>query len=259
MPLPFTILLVVSLWHANAAPAQDGAGAGAEESTGDETGSQNESDEEQRLTDTEQIGEQGSSTDMFLNPGASGFLHTWSTDFGQAFVNQFDVIEVNLFSPKLRVYLFDIGDDDEGELDVFDDGSAVPVINIIEGNFLNTIGGGKYGKDGQSQGSGRLLVDGGQATGIKPGTLLWGLNAGFGISAPATVTPDSTGMTTENDPNAPVILVSGGLVMQYRAKTKSDLRIGLEAGMAYGISASESLADNDDSAVYVGLTVDIGL
>lgn len=164
---------------------------------------------------------------------------------------------LRLFQPNARIY-FDSGDDDEGEADIFDDGSLVPVITLAEVRFTNYI----FSETAKVDTEGSIKYD---FENRSPWS--WGFATGLG----ATVAADSG-----EDSTAPVVLVSAGMFLEYdlrglglsgqdyedwtqSARTlglpSSGPTVGLEAGWVYGISADENFDDNDDSAWYVGVTV----
>jgi len=133
------------------------------------------------------------------------------------------------FQPSLRVY-FDIGTDDAGEIDLYNDGSLVPTINLVELYRPYPVKEFFLGKRD-----------------------LWiGPAFGIGLTAPAK---DGEGKNAEEAGNAPVLLLTGGLLTAIPLNDKT--RIGIESGLAWGISADEGLADADDTAVYVGIALKI--
>ncbi len=183
---------------------------------------------------------EGEIVGSFLNNDAKGPLHTAGLWTFKCLQDNFNVIEIGVFRPKARIY-FDTGDDDPGELDIFQDGALAPTINMIELNLNNTFREDRIGKD----------PDTGEDF-VKPGSLLWGFNFGGGINAPAGSSSDGT-----TSSSAPVLLLSGGLQLQYRLDTETPAEVGAEVGYAWGITADESFGDVDDGAIYVGFTIGI--
>lgn len=131
------------------------------------------------------------------------------------------------FRPSARVY-FDKGTDDPGEIDLYRDGSLNPTIDIASLYWP-----WRYSTKPYFQ------------------KMSWGPMLGVAISSPAEDSED--GMNEAS--SAPVVIGNLGLMFEYQFDGGSTA--GFETGWAYGVSADESLSDNDDSAIYIGLTFDI--
>ena len=169
--------------------------------------------------------------------------------------------EVRIFKPCTRVYI-DTGSDDDDEVDVFNDGSLVPSLTFAELFFPIS---GVWEKEG---------VSGSQAA-IGPGEKEWrlGLTVGLGLSSPAddgvinnddeTDEADDKAGTKEvidEASSAPVVLGSIGLLFEVPiGKQSNNMKntIGFEAGYAFGVTSSEKYDDINDSAVYIGLALNI--
>jgi hypothetical protein len=87
------------------------------------------------------------------------------------------------------------------------------------------------------------------------GDWMLGPRIALGMTSPAD---DSE--TGEDSSGAPVVYISGGLVADFQkggevAEEKDGFAVRVEFGYMYGVSSDESLADADDSAVFVGMTV----
>ncbi|MFI4859259.1 MAG: hypothetical protein ACIAXF_01120 [Phycisphaerales bacterium JB063] len=174
------------------------------------------------------------------------------------------VFDMRIIEPKMRVY-FDIGDDDEDEVDIFRDGNLSATINVFEVRltryFFDETRLG-YDVDGNGK-----LVD--------RSPVSWGFNAGAGIGIPAQDSED--GMTSAS--NAPVVVFTIGIFLEIdltnldadERKAISNIignnnpfssiegasagaTVGVELGYAIGFSADEMLEDVDDGALYFGLT-----
>ncbi len=176
--------------------------------------------------------------------------------------------ELRIIQPKLRVF-FDTGSDDDGEIDIFENGELTPNLNLVELRLthyfhnerwlgVTELGGHPRYQDFQSRWS-------------------WGPNIGLGISAPAQDGEEDDGVggtTLAQASDAPVVLFTVGAFLEYdlthltddqRAKVGEAVRatgnsfsgpkIGVEGGWAYGVSADEGLSDTDDSAWYIGLSL----
>lgn len=136
-------------------------------------------------------------------------------------------IEARFFDPSARIY-FDTGDDNAGEVDVFNDGGLNPSIDFIAVYIPWRLGRAEY-FDSWS----------------------WGPMGGVGISSAAQ---DSENGTNEAS-DAPVVLVSGGFLLEY--KFESGPSFGFEIGKAIGFTSDESIGNIDDDATYVGLKINI--
>ncbi|MEM1213081.1 MAG: hypothetical protein AAGI68_12385 [Planctomycetota bacterium] len=175
-------------------------------------------------------------------------------EFGQFFFGGIaDVLgepSLRLFQPNARIY-FDVGDDDDGEADIFEDGALVPTITLAEIRFSNRL---------FSKTKGQPLKESDRSN------WTWGFATGLGASIAAETGEDST---------APILLATVGMFLEYEFRnpatsiknletlanatkalglTSSNPTVGFEAGWAYGVSADENFEDNDDSAFYVGVT-----
>lgn len=130
--------------------------------------------------------------------------------------------------PSVRIY-FDLGTDDPGELDIYNDGTLVPTINLVELYVPYYL---TY-----------FLPDTSQELYVAP-------TFGFGITAPADDSADGTDTASD----APVLILTTGVLAAL--KMTEELSLGLEAGFALGLSTDEGLTDISDSAIYVGLVLD---
>lgn len=156
--------------------------------------------------------------------------------------------KLRVFQPKARIY-FDTGDDDEGELDIFEDGSLQPAVNLVEIYWAMN-----YDILGTGEKSlGKQMTDLGWT---------WGPSLGFGLSTPAQDSENGDRKAS----GAPVLLISAGLVAEFPLGTadsnntditKNATKLGIEFGYAMGFSADEGLSDIDDGAIYVGLNLHI--
>lgn len=138
--------------------------------------------------------------------------------------------QVSLFDPSARIY-FDTGEDDEGEVDIFDDGSLSATIDFASLYFpfelFDTIE-----------------------------EFTFGPSFGVGISGPAQDSKDGSQQAS----SAPVFLMTGGLAFRVDiGDDDDDNSISFEFGRAIGFSADESFGDNNDSATYVGFKLEIDL
>ncbi len=134
--------------------------------------------------------------------------------------------EFRFFQPKLRVY-FDTGEDDENEVDLFNDGTLSPTINLLEVywpfKFNEHIGHDKW---------------------------RWGPSLGGGISAPAGDSEDNTKQASD----APVVLLTAGLLVKFPfSEGEKSRSVDFEAGYAMGFSTDEEFDNINDGAVYVGV------
>ncbi len=136
-------------------------------------------------------------------------------------------IQARFFDPSARVY-FDTGNDDTGEVDLFNNGGLSPTIDFAAVYVPWRFGRSSY-YDSWS----------------------WGPLVGVGMSAAAEDSEDGTQQAS----NAPVVLFSAGLMLEY--KFASGPSFGFELGWATGFSSDESFGDADDSATYVGLKINI--
>ena len=130
--------------------------------------------------------------------------------------------QVGAFEPRARVF-FDTGTDEENEVDIFQDGSLAPAIQMFSLYFAST-----WSKAG-------------------PRGWTWGIELGAGITSPAQDGDDNG----EQASDAPIVLYSAGLRFEFPLGRKN--AFGLEYGKAIGFSTDESVNDNDDSARYAGV------
>jgi hypothetical protein len=135
--------------------------------------------------------------------------------------------EASFFDPSARIY-FDLGSDDEDEIDLFNDGGLEPGLTFAAVSFPWRIGRAPA-YDSWS----------------------WGPEASVGISA----SPQKVDGEGESSSGAPFLLVSVGIGLTYKVSKSSSF--GVEAGYAIGFSTDEAVDDNNDSAFYVGLKVNI--
>lgn len=148
--------------------------------------------------------------------------------------NDFDPLQPRFFQPSYRVY-FDLGSDDPGELDIYQDGKLGPTINLVGLDYNIPLDEKRF--------------------------ILWGPSVGFGITAPADDSPDQT--NTADD--APIVLLTAGVFVSFdifgmkkgssQAHPEEATSVAIESGIAYGISTDEGLESISDVALYFGLTV----
>lgn len=137
--------------------------------------------------------------------------------------------EAHLMQPSVRMY-FDVGSDDADEIDIYNDGSLVPTLNFLE----------LYRP---------IFIDEFLLNTKKEFTV--GPTIGFGITAPAEDSEDGT----EEADDAPVLLLSVGALAS--VELNDNVSIGVESGWALGLSADEGVSDISDSALYVGLVLNL--
>ena len=157
---------------------------------------------------------------------------------------------IRVFSPSARIY-FDTGSDDKDEIDIFNDGSISPAINLAEVYF-------PYGRwknwDVLEPNSVVRRLEKEEAKNISYfKQFLFGPTLGFGITVPPGEAENGN-----NSSDAPVLFLNGGLLLLFPLNNSKDTAtIGFEFGWTRGYSTSESIGDNDDSALYAGLTLNI--
>lgn len=132
---------------------------------------------------------------------------------------------VRYFQPNLRIY-FDLGSDEADEVDIYNDGSISPTINLLELYYRypvnNFLANGKFS---------------------------CGPVMGVGLSAPADDSEDGA----SNGGDAPVLmLTAGGLAL---FELRENMSFGIETGLALGISADEGFENITDLAIYTGIGV----
>lgn len=138
--------------------------------------------------------------------------------------------EYGIFEPSLVTY-FDRGRDDPKKVDIFDDGGLSASIQ-----FANVYIPWRFGRS--------EFFD----------KWHWGPSFGIGISAAANdATEAEEGESEVKSSNAPVVVASWGMKMQYTLS--SNVNFGLEVGRAKGFTSDESFADSSDDANFVGLTI----
>lgn len=138
--------------------------------------------------------------------------------------------DFKLFKPSLKVF-FDTGNDDPGEIDVFNDGSLSVSLEMV--NFV-------YRYDTE------LVFNN-----APDSTKLWiGPSIGVGITSPADDSEDGS----EKASDSPVLMLSAGGFLEYDFSKQTSFL--LEAGYALGITSDEGFDDITDGAIYVGLTFD---
>lgn len=185
------------------------------------------------------------------------------------------------FRPALRVY-FDSGTDDDGEIDVFEDGAFTAAVDFLGLSFPFLVHSGKARKEGAEkiEESERQLdvledtVDDLEIPAARAGTAIvedqkeaidrmnerarstrldgdWAIGPRFavGITGPAD---------GEEASGVPVVYFSAQLFADFQrgGEVNDDEGVGmrLEVGWIIGISPDESISNNDDSAVFIGLT-----
>jgi hypothetical protein len=156
--------------------------------------------------------------------------------------------QVRVFEPKARVY-FDVGEERDGKLDIFHDGSLAPSINFLELYWAQPFPEGVGHHDWR-----------------------WGPCLGVGISSPA----GSNGAAEAT--GAPVLLSSIGLQFEFTLSQQmldrmreegytpaqvneawqESAKVGIEFGFAGGVSSDETLDFKGDGAIYVGVTLHRG-
>jgi len=152
-------------------------------------------------------------------------------------------VEPRFFDPAARVY-FDTGSDGAGEVDLFTNGSISPTIDLI-GLYLPW-------RLGHSKHLDRWTV--GPNIGV-------GIGQSSGTETISAAVPgddvDAQEVQETSTSSAPVVLLSLGGLLEYKPNGDQGISFGLEAGFSIGFSADELFDDNDDSAVFVGLKLDI--
>jgi len=138
--------------------------------------------------------------------------------------------DFRLFKPSLKIF-FDTGSDDEGEVDIFSDGSLNVSLDLVNFIYRNDTG---------------LKF----ANALEGTTLWWGPSLGVGITSPADDSADGN----EKASDAPVLLMSAGLFLEYDFSENTSFL--LESGYALGITSDESFGDKTDGAIFVGLSLD---
>jgi len=136
-------------------------------------------------------------------------------------------LELRFFDPSARVY-FDTGSDDEGEVDLFNDGKLNISVDLVSIYVPWRLGKSSF-YDKWS----------------------WGPVIGAGLGAPAKDSEDGSVEAS----GAPVVLFSLGGMMQYRLE--SGPSFSFEAGYSRGFTSDESVDDSDDSASYVGIRINV--
>lgn len=136
-------------------------------------------------------------------------------------------LELRFFDPSARVY-FDTGTDDPNEVDVFRDGNLNVTVDLVSIYLPWRLGRAEF-YDRWS----------------------WGPVVGAGIGA-AAEDPESG---TTNASSAPVVLLSAGGMIEY--KLESGTSFAFETGYSIGFSSDESLGDINDSAVFVGIRINV--
>lgn len=158
---------------------------------------------------------------------------------------------LRIFQPKARLY-FDVGSQDANELDIFRDGSLAPSLNFVEVVvplfYINE------DKD-----------------------WIFALSFGLGMNLPAGGSEDGS----LDGSDVPVLLGTVGIVLEFPLAGQPALKrvkeefedfkgksfdvkkwrrgasLGIEFGVAYGISPDENLSNADDTGIYVGLTLHV--
>lgn len=174
------------------------------------------------------------------------------------------------FQPKSRIY-FDTGSDDEGEVDIFDDGALTVSVNVAELRLDLSSVEHAYNEAGEWV-----------PEHFKRSDWSWGFNFGLGIGAPAEDSETPEAMGGERASNAPVLLLTGGIYFEFGLGT-SELgakfnealpgyatnmksfglppatgpKLVIEGGYAQGLSADESFGDISDGAAYVGVGIHV--
>lgn len=137
-----------------------------------------------------------------------------------------------IFKPSARVF-FDTGSDDEGEIDIFQDGNISASIDLVNLTYRWNTGADFINS---------------------PNSTLWyGFSLGFGITTPADDSQDGT----EEASDAPVLLLTVGSFLEYDISTKTSILI--EGGYALGFTSDEGFADQNDGALYFGLSLNFDL
>ncbi len=136
-------------------------------------------------------------------------------------------LELRFFDPSARVY-FDTGSDDVNEIDLFNDGNLNVTVDLVSIYFPWRLGKAEF-YDSWS----------------------WGPVFGAGISAAAKDSDDGSAKAS----GAPVVLISVGAMLEY--KLKAGPSFSFEVGRSTGFSSDESLGDIDDSALFVGLRINV--
>lgn len=129
-----------------------------------------------------------------------------------------------------RVY-FDLGNDDEDEIDIYDNGALTPTVQVVEifwpRKFYSFLGDEGW---------------------------RWGPSVGLGLGAPANNSEDGTKKASGS-----VVLLNGGLILAFPSSVKDSLFYAVEAGYVFGVTADESFGDTTDKAAYIGLGIKLAL
>lgn len=144
-------------------------------------------------------------------------------------------LKKRLFKPSGRIF-FDTGSDDDGEVDIFKDGSLTASISLVELYWPYS----------------HIAAD--ELDADKTG---WNWRLGPTLGMGITGAADDSDDGSEEASGAPVVLFTAGALLEFPIVEGSRSIVGLEGGYAKGFSADEGLDDNDDGAWYVGLTIDI--
>lgn len=161
------------------------------------------------------------------------------------------------FAPNARVY-FDVGTDDPGEVDVFNDGSlnfgftGLELFTDFRDMKLFAKKKNDNGKDLNENEIYENLKDERETRDD-----WFGLALGFGLSG--TANDSESGETASN---SPVGLVNFGIFYEFeygRSKDDKPLYYAFELGYAWAYSSDEGFTDSDDGAIYVGFSVPIGI
>lgn len=138
-------------------------------------------------------------------------------------------LQLRFFDPSARIY-FDTGNDDPNEIDIFHDGNLNLTVDLASIYFPWRLGRSEYFDDWS-----------------------WGPVLGAGIGAAAKDSEDGSMEASD----APIVLFSGGLMLEYRLQGGPSF--AFEGGYSRGYTTDESVDDSDDSALYVGLRINVPL
>lgn len=138
-------------------------------------------------------------------------------------------LELRFFDPSARVY-FDTGVDDPGEIDIFNDGNLNITVDLVSIYWPWRLGRSEFFDQWS-----------------------WGPVVGAGIGSSANDSEDGSKQSS----NAPVVLLSAGGMLEY--KLESGTAFAFETGYSTGFSTDESFGDANDTALFVGLRINVPL
>jgi hypothetical protein len=132
------------------------------------------------------------------------------------------------FKPKISAF-YDKGNDVDGKVDVFKNGSANVSLDLIGVSIPLRFGRSEF-------------FD----------SWTWGPNIGLGIGSPSGDSKEDNSTTS----SSPVVLLTYGLRSQYKPKAKG-FSFAVEFGRANAYTTDEGFDDKNDKANYIGFTMSI--